>query len=67
MSKFTIANLKKTIHYLKRNGLRDTYLAALERLAQKEDESYAYEPPSEERLAEQREWSRTHNAVNSVF
>ncbi len=63
MSKFTIANLKKTIHYLKRNGLRDTYLAALERLAQKEDESYAYEPPSEERLAEQREWSRTHNAV----
>lgn len=63
MSKFTIANLKKTIHYLKRNGLRDTYLAALERLGQKEDDTYAYEPPSEERLAEQRVWSRTHKAV----
>lgn len=63
MSKFTIANLKKTIHYLKRNGLRDTYLAALERLGQKEDDAYVYEPPSEERLAEQRVWSRTHKAV----
>lgn len=55
--------MKKTLYYLKRNGLRDTYLAALERLGQKEDDAYAYEPPSEERLAEQRVWSRTHKAV----
>jgi len=35
MSKISIANLKKTIYYLKRNGLRDTYLAALERFREK--------------------------------
>ena len=55
MSKINIANLKKTIYYLKRNGLRDTYLAALERLRKKEE--YTYEPLSEEQLAEQKERS----------
>ena len=36
MSRFNSANLKKTYYYLKRNGLRDTYLAALERLQAKQ-------------------------------
>ncbi|MBQ7359896.1 MAG: glycosyltransferase [Lachnospiraceae bacterium] len=35
MSRINGANLKKTYYYLKRNGLRDTYLAALERLQEK--------------------------------
>lgn len=52
MSKINIANLKKTIYYLKRNGLRDTYLAALERLRRKED-AYTYCPPSPDTLKEQ--------------
>ena len=55
MSKLSKSNLKKTLYYLKRNGLRDTYLAALERLRKKEE--YTYEPLSEEQLAEQKERS----------
>ena len=35
MSRINGSNLKKTYYYLKRNGLRDTYLAALERLQEK--------------------------------
>ena len=40
MGKLTIANLKKTLYYLKRNGLRNTWNAARERLAAVEP----YEP-----------------------
>ena len=39
MRKLTIANLKKTIYYLKRNGLRNTFNAARERL--EETDGYA--------------------------
>lgn len=40
MGKFTIANLKKTIYYLRRNGVRNTWNAARERLGERE----AYHP-----------------------
>ena len=53
MTKISKANIKKTIYYLKRNGLRDTFLAALERLQQKGD-SYVFMPPSGEVLAAQK-------------
>ena len=52
MSRLSKSNLKKTLYYLKRNGLRDTYLAALERLRKKED--YTYQALTKEQLAEQR-------------
>lgn len=54
MTKLNIANLKKTIYYMKRNGLRDTYLAALERLRKKTEDAYVYEAPTVETLAAQR-------------
>ena len=53
MAKLSKSNLKKTLYYLKRNGLRDTYLAALERLRKKED--YRYEAPAEAVLRAQKE------------
>lgn len=53
MSKLSIANLKKTIYYMKRNGLRDTYLAALERLRQRDEENYIYAAPDEKALLAQ--------------
>ena len=53
MAKLSKSNLKKTLYYLKRNGLRDTYLAALERLRKKED--YRYEAPTEAVLRAQKE------------
>lgn len=55
MSKINMANLKKTLYYLKRNGLRDTYLAALERLQKNKEDAYTYEAPTKEVLSEQRE------------
>ena len=55
MKKLTIANLKKTIYYLKRNGLRSTLNAAKERLA--ETESYAPKAFSEEELTAMRKES----------
>lgn len=53
MSKLTIANLRKTINYLKKNGLWETFLTALERLLTKEM-PYSYAAPSEETLGAQR-------------
>lgn len=48
------ANLKKTIYYLKRNGLKNTYYAILERLAGSRQPLYRFVPPEEKELARQR-------------
>ena len=53
MGKLTIANLKKTIYYLKRNGLRNTWNAARERLSA--TEPYVPTIFSEEELGEMRQ------------
>lgn len=55
MGKVNLANLKKTIHYLKRNGLRGTYYAVQERLSDKTLTSYQWIPIPEEELSKQRE------------
>lgn len=49
------ANIKKTIYYLRRNGLRDTWYAVQERLAQRRESSYVYQAPSAAQLTAQRE------------
>lgn len=54
MSKLSLANLRKTINYLKKNGLQDTFLAAGERLQKSDQDDYVYEEPSAEVLALQR-------------
>lgn len=46
---------KKTIMYLKKNGLSNTYYAAIERLQQRKQDTYEYLPPSEEDLLKQKE------------
>ena len=53
MSRINSANLKKTYYYLKRNGLRATYLAALARL-QAKHEIIADAPLTEAALLEQK-------------
>ena len=53
MGKLSPANLKKTIYYFKRNGMRNTWYAARERLLAQDD--YRYEAPSQETLARQRQ------------
>lgn len=48
-------NLRKTYYYLKKNGLKNAYYAALERIMSDKDAAYVYEAPKEEVLQRQRE------------
>ncbi len=48
------AYLKKTAYYLKRNGIKNTYYAISERLAERRQPLYRFVPPQEEELARQR-------------
>jgi len=50
------ANLKKTIYFLKRNGLRRTWYAVRERMEERKQPPYLWCPPTEEQLAAQRAW-----------
>lgn len=61
MGKLNLTNLKKAYYYMKRNGLRDTYLAALERLRINPEMVYAYTPPDARTLEAQRSrtWKET--------
>ena len=49
------ANIKKTIYYLQRNGLRDTWYAVRERLSERRNPPYVYIAPSKAELKAQRE------------
>lgn len=54
-----ISNVKKTIHYLKKNGLRHAFYAAKERIEEEKKAEYVYKEPEETCLAVQRtEWKR---------
>ncbi|MDE7113900.1 MAG: glycosyltransferase, partial [Acetatifactor sp.] len=58
MSAINPANIKRTIYYLQRNGLRSTWYAVRERLEDKKVPPYVYEPPTEAQLEKQRETVR---------
>lgn len=57
VAKLNIANLKKTLYYLQRNGLRETWISVRERLA--ESDRYFFVPCSGEMLEKQsrRKWN----------
>ena len=57
MGKINLANLKKTIYYLKRNGIKNTCYAVGERLAERKLAPYSYVSVSESELAVQRKWA----------
>ncbi len=42
----TVGNLKKTLHYLKKNGARQTFFAMRERMEMERAQHYTYTPPS---------------------
>lgn len=48
-----VSNLKKTIRYLKKNGIRPAYYAMKERIWTEQHENYTYEPVAETVLHEQ--------------
>ena len=54
MGALSVANIKKTVYYLQRNGLKNTWYAVRERLSQSKENPYVYEGPSKEALEEQR-------------
>jgi len=54
MGKINRANVKKTIYYLKRNGIRNTWYAAKERMKETDNQVYQYVGPTEEELQRQR-------------
>lgn len=54
-----LSNLKKTIQYLKKNGIRQAYYAARERMEAVREDDYCYKPLTEEELQAQREKSRS--------
>lgn len=58
MGRLSIHNLRKTISYLKRNGLRETLVTIQEHLPQTSRETYVYTPVAEQELERQRqrEW-----------
>ena len=55
MKKIKFADLRKTVYYLKRNGLKKTLGAVRERMDAAEQESYRWEPMS---MAEREAQSR---------
>lgn len=52
-----IGNLKKTIHYLQKNGIRHTFYAAKERMEEERQSEYVYVGPGKDMLSAQREKS----------
>lgn len=54
MGKINGANLKKTIFYLRRNGLKSTLTAVREKLDSRLQPAYLWEAPTEQELARQR-------------
>lgn len=53
------SNVNKTINYIRKNGIRHTYYAALERIAEERGAEYVYTEPEEMELVKQREeWKR---------
>lgn len=68
MSKFVnISNLKKTLRYLKKNGIRPTYYAMKERMETENEDDYTYVPPTEESLAEQEKNAGQMNTKFSIL
>lgn len=55
MSKLNRANINKTIYYLKRNGIKKTVYAVLERLEERRQSPYKWEPIGEKELEAQRQ------------
>lgn len=60
------ANIRKTLHFLKRNGIKDTCYAIEERLAARRRPLYHYVPPAEQELERQRAVCRKSIPVHTI-
>lgn len=64
---FRLSNLKKTVRYLGRNGIRQAYYAARERMDAEQHEHYVYHAPSEDELENQREKGKEFSCRFSIL
>lgn len=67
MGRFNKSNLKKTIYYLKRNGIRNTWNAVWERMEEQKNAPYSFVPVSAAELEKQREWSADKTLCFSII
>lgn len=61
------SNLRKTYYYLKKNGLKHAYYAAMERMQQEKHADYHYQVPKEEELQLQRIKSEGYSYQFSIL
>ena len=66
MGRINRANIRKTIYYLKRNGILNTWYAARERMEETKKEPYHYQPPAEQELMRQRANPPAYQGLISV-
>lgn len=59
-------NIRKTVNYMKRNGVKKAVGMAYERLTARYDTGYSYEPPSSAELAEQRKTALAYMPLISI-
>ena len=67
MGKLNKDNLRKTVYYLKKNGLKNTLYAIAERVQKQDTDSYTYETPAEEVLEFQRKRSWEQPVTFSIL
>lgn len=63
---FKVNNFRKTVQYLKKNGVRHAFYAAKERIEEERREDYYYREPSEGTLEAQRKESGEYGEVFSI-
>lgn len=63
----SIQDARKTILYLKRNGISNTVNAVLERLQDKKNNKYSYEEPAEDELERQKNYKFEYEPLISIL
>ena len=67
MNKINLANVKKTLYYLRRNGFKNTCYAVWERLEERKQPPYRFVPLTAEELARQRQESSRLQKASVTF
>ncbi|MBP3604510.1 MAG: glycosyltransferase [Lachnospiraceae bacterium] len=62
-----VSNVRKTINYLKKNGLKNAYYAARERIEQSKTDHYSYVPVPEDVLEKQRKELKDFDCKFSIL
>jgi GT2 family glycosyltransferase len=66
MSSVNVANIRKTIYYLRRNGIKNTWYAARERLEDRQESAYTLQKAHLSELEEEKKWSEDKELLFSI-